>query len=125
MKDCSDNGDDWKKLNAQQLSIKKVVNTLYGVLASIYFHISSPCVANNITDRGRSGCWLMVVPFRGITSITDGTSSNINEVQYSPNKFPSLATIARLPFPDLLSKKIRSWNITAPLGSGGDRECAG
>lgn len=122
---CSENGADWRKLNAQQLSIKKVVNTLYGVLASIYFPISSPCVANNITDRGRSACWLMSVAFAGLTSITDGSDGRLNMVQHWFKYTPSLATIARLHFPHLLSKDRRSCNITAPLGSGGDRECAG
>lgn len=47
---------EWRRLNAKPLSVKKVVNTLYGVFASIYFSISSPCIANNVTDRARSAC---------------------------------------------------------------------
>lgn len=73
---------EYRRLNALQLSLKKVVNTLYGVFASIYFPISSPCVANNITDRARCGCWLMSVAFAGLTSITDGCESMLNSVRF-------------------------------------------
>ncbi len=82
MKEHAKDSEEWRKLNAQQLSIKKVVNTLYGVFASVFFPISSPCVANNVTDRARAACWLMSVAFEGLTSITDGCESKLNKVRF-------------------------------------------
>lgn len=121
MKQQTPDSPEWRRLNAAQLSVKKVVNTLYGTMASIYFSISSPCVANNVTDRARSACWLMSVAGAGLTSITDGCESMLNEVRYSKGHVPSLATAARLHMPHLLNERTRARHWTAPLGSAGDK----
>jgi len=113
---------EWRRLNAAQLSVKKVVNTLYGTLASIYFPISSPCVANNVTDRARTACWLMSVAGAGHTSVTDGCESFLNEVRFWKQKAPSLETAARLHMQHLLNERTRRRNFTAPLGSNGDTD---
>ena len=120
MKKHSTDSEEWRRLNAAQLSVKKVVNTLYGTLASIYFPISSPCVANNVTDRARTACWLMSIAGAGLTSITDGCESLLNQLRFWKEKPPSLATAARLHQPNLLSDRTRRRHWTAPLGSGGD-----
>ena len=121
MKQQTHQSSEWRRLNAAQLSVKKVVNTLYGTMASIFFSISSPCVANNVTDRARTACWLMSVAGAGLTSITDGCESMLNEVRFWKDRVPSLATAARLHMPHLLSERTRMRHWTAPLGSGGDK----
>ena len=121
MKQHSKDTAEWRRFNAAQLSVKKVVNTLYGTLASIYFPISSPCVANNVTDRARTACWLMSVAGAGLTSITDGCESMLNEVRWNKDKAPSLATAAHLHMPHLLNERTRLRHWTAPLGSEGDQ----
>lgn len=121
MKQQTHQSSEWRRLNAAQLSVKKVVNTLYGTMASIFFSISSPCVANNVTDRARTACWLMSVAGAGLTSITDGCENMLNEVRFWKDRVPSLATAARLHMPHLLSERTRMRHWTAPLGSGGDK----
>lgn len=120
MKEQTPQSSEWRRLNAAQLSVKKVVNTLYGTMASIFFSISSPCVANNVTDRARTACWLMSVAGAGLTSITDGCELMLNEVRFWKEKAPSLATAARLHMPQLIDERTRRKHWTAPLGSGGD-----
>ena len=120
MKQHPVDSDDWNRLNASQKSLKKVVNTLYGILASIYFPISSPCVANNVTDRARTACWLMSVASAGLTSITDGCESMLNEVRFWKEHAPSLETAAHLHLPYRIKKRTRQKHWTAPLGSDGD-----
>ena len=39
---CPHDSSEFRRFEAAQLSVKKVVNTLYGTLASIYFPISFP-----------------------------------------------------------------------------------
>jgi len=113
---------EWNRLNSIQLYLKKLINTLYGTIASVHFPISSPCLANNITDRARTGCWIMSMCGAGLTSITDGCEGLLNNVRFiNPEWTPSLTTIARLQRPDKLNKKTRSRYKTAPLGSKGDQ----
>ena len=120
MKQHSKDSAEWRRINAAQLSVKKVVNTLYGTLASIYFPISSPCVANNVTDRARTACWLMSVAGAGLTSITDGCESLLNHVRFYKEFAPSLATTTHLHMAHLLNERTRLRHWTAPLGSDGD-----
>lgn len=120
MQQLPHDSSEFRRFEAAQLSVKKVVNTLYGTLASIYFPISSPCVANNVTDRARTACWLMSVAGGGLTSITDGSESLLNEVRFWKEYPPSLATAARLNMTQLIKKQTRRRHWTAPLGSGGD-----
>ena len=119
MKEQTHQSSEWRRLNAAQLSVKKVVNTLYGTMASIFFSISSPCVANNVTDRARTACWLMSVAGAGLTSITDGCENLLNEVR--KDNVPSLVTAARLHMPQLIDERTRRKHWTAPPGSGGDK----
>lgn len=114
-------GDQRDIYNAQQTSVKGVVNTTYGILASPLFDTSNPCVANNITCMPRVASWMMAVASRGIKTITDGAEFELNAVRAYTNYRPSLNTIARLGQKHLLSRRTRSRIVEAPLGSGGDK----
>ena len=116
MKEHPRNSPAWRRLNAMQLSLKKVVNTLYGTFASIYFAISSPCVANNVTDRCRMGCFA-VATIGSINSVTDGGESMLDRMKHWIENAPSLGTIALLNMPHLLPERTRRRHFTAPLGA--------
>lgn len=58
--------------NANQASLKLIINTLYGCIASTFFSIGNVCVANNITSFARANMWLMTKALNGHQSITDG-----------------------------------------------------
>lgn len=116
MKEHHRNSPAWRRLNAMQLSLKKVVNTLYGTFASIYFAISSPCVANNVTDRCRMGCFA-VATIGSINSVTDGGESMLDRMKHWIEHAPSLGTIALLNMPHLLPERTRRRHFTAPLGA--------
>lgn len=120
MKQHTTGGTKWRRLNAAQLSVKKVVNTLYGTLASIYFPISSPCVANNVTDRCRIANQMMSVAASTVSSITDGGACRLNWVSLWRENAPSLATMAYIHLPHLLPNTTRWRNFTAPLGTPWD-----
>lgn len=47
------------QLNSEQTSVKLLINTLYGVIASKLFHIGNTVVGNNITARARVHVWLV------------------------------------------------------------------
>lgn len=115
--------DAYNALNAKQLAIKGVVNTLYGILASPYFDTSSPCAANNITATARTACFLMTTACGGFKSITDGCEFNLNKVRFWISKRPSLNTMANMPKPSLIRKTTRKGIKEAPLGSNGDPKC--
>lgn len=117
MKEHPRNGPVWRRLNAMQQSFKKVVNTLYGTFASIYFAISSPCVANNTTDRCRMACFALSSAGYTINSVTDGGESILDLVMHWIEYQPSLGTIAHLKMPDLLPESTRRRHFTAPLGA--------
>lgn len=117
MKEHPRNSQTWRRLNATQLSFKKVVNTLYGTFASIYFPISSPCVANNVTDRCRMGCFSISNAGHSINSVTDGGESMLDSMMHWIDIPPSLGTIALLKMPHLLPERTRRRHFTAPLGA--------
>ncbi len=66
---------EYFELNSKQELLKLCVNSLYGALASQYFHISNSIVGNNITDKARSACFIMASTTNAYTSITDGAES--------------------------------------------------
>lgn len=118
LKDLSPGSVSYRIKDTFQRSIKGVVNTLYASMASPYFEISSPCCANQITDMARSVCWMMDKAGLGLTSITDGCESLLNEVAFWKDSFPGLNTLYRLArleeLPKDSRKKARVWS--APLG---------
>lgn len=111
---------EYNNKDAMQRALKGVINTVYGVLASPYFSISSPCAANNITAMARGACWMMATASAGIKSITDGTDCKLNYVCFSRIHNPSMNTISHLAQPHLLADRTRFRIKRAPLGSQGD-----
>lgn len=59
-------------LNAQQNSLKLMINTLYGVICSIYFPVGNTVVADNITARARCEVWKVSKCLQLRQTITDG-----------------------------------------------------
>lgn len=111
---------EYYKKDAMQRALKGVVNTVYGVLASPYFPISSPCAANNITAMARAATLMMATSSGGIKSITDGTECCLNKFRFIRIHNPSMNTISLLGQADLLSNRTRRRIKIAPLGSLGD-----
>ena len=111
---------EYYKKDAMQRALKGVINTVYGVLASPYFPISSPCAANNITAMARAATLLMASSSGGIKSITDGTECCLNKFRFSRIHNPSMNTISLLGQPHLLPDRTRYRIKIAPLGSQGD-----
>ena len=109
----------YMELDAKQRSVKGVINTLYGILASPHFDTSSPCAANNITAMARGACWLMAASSGGIKSITNGADSELNKVRFWKENGPCLNTIANLGKPYNIPKSTLKRTIDAPLGSEG------
>lgn len=66
------NTSDFKTLYAKQEMYKLFVNTLYGVLASVYFSFGNTVLANVITDKARVGAWMLSKSLRTFQEITDG-----------------------------------------------------
>jgi hypothetical protein len=62
-----------------QNGCKLFINTLYGVMASPYFHTSNTILANNITDRARCGVWMVNKALGTNMSITDGGAYQFND----------------------------------------------
>ena len=111
---------EYNKKDAMQRALKGVINTVYGVLASPYFAISSPCAANNITAMARGACWMMAISSGGIKSITDGTECRLNHFNFSWIHNPSMNTLSLLGQPHLIPGRTRYRIKRAPLGSQGD-----
>ena len=120
MKSHNRTSPKYMELDAKQRSVKGVINTLYGILASPHFDTSSPCAANNITAMARGACWLMAASSGGIKSITNGADSELNKVRFWKEKGPCLNTIANLGKPYNIPKRTLKRSIDAPLGSEGN-----
>jgi hypothetical protein len=99
MKQAKIDGDTEKakELDALQNSLKLIINTTYGCLASPYFPMGNTIVANNITDKARVGAWMMSKALLTKQSITDGGACSADEVAYlKPDvPLPGLDTLAR------------------------------
>ena len=59
-------------LNAVQESVKLVINSTYGILASLFFAVSNAVVADYITARARVNGWYMNKALGTFNTITDG-----------------------------------------------------
>lgn len=78
------NEEDYQTYNSLQNSIKLVINTLYGVFASLYFDVGNAVIANNITGRARCEIWKAGKALRFAQTITDGglyRPENVREIQ--------------------------------------------
>ena len=109
---------DWRRLDAQQNSMKLVCNTLYGVLASPYFDIGNVVVANNITAAARTAVWCLSCAAGTYQSITDGGAYNLNQVRdWRDGSKPSMNTLSLWRNPEKLHRNITCKLFTKPLGS--------
>jgi tRNA G37 N-methylase TrmD len=93
------NEEKAKYYDGLQTSLKLIVNTTYGCLASPFFPMGNTIVANNITDKARVGAWMMSKALQTVQSITDGGAFSANEVSYlrpekKENKKPGLHVLA-------------------------------
>lgn len=87
----------FNEYEALQRFFKNVINTVYGVIASIYFRVSNVILANNITAKARLNVYMMKIVLQGTQSITDGTIYSPEKVLYlikSTRKLPGFNTLA-------------------------------
>jgi hypothetical protein len=91
--------DIYSSTNAMQTSLKLIVNTLYGVVASPFFRINNLVVSNNITGRARSNMWLMSRALSILQSIVDGGFFELERV----NRLRTEVSYFRKPGMSLLS----------------------
>lgn len=85
LKNASDE-ETKNKLNAQQNSLKLMINTLYSVICSIYFSVGNTVVADNITARARCEVWKMAKALQLRQTITDGGFYQPEKVLQIKNK---------------------------------------
>lgn len=71
-----------KVLNAEQNALKLIINTIYGILASLYFSVGNAVIADNITARARVDCWKMSKCLGISQCITDGGFYELMKVRY-------------------------------------------
>lgn len=80
---------------AIQNSIKTVINTSYGVIASSYFEINNTCITDIITSSVRCQVWLMAKAFNLNLTITDGGPYSFQSVSFlTGKKKPGLDTLS-------------------------------
>jgi len=78
-----------------QNGCKLFINTLYGVMASPYFHTSNTILANNITDRARCGVWMVNKALGTNMSITDGGAYQYDDCRVLSGKCkPGMDTLS-------------------------------
>lgn len=96
LKDSNISKEQYKELNAKQENLKTFINTLYGILASLYFNVGNTIVADNITARARVGTWMMSKALHTRQSITDGGFYELGKVPYlnNPRYLPGLNNLA-------------------------------
>nr|YP_009545442.1 hypothetical protein [Mallomonas splendens]YP_009545464.1 hypothetical protein [Mallomonas splendens]AYO28596.1 hypothetical protein [Mallomonas splendens]AYO28618.1 hypothetical protein [Mallomonas splendens] len=64
----------------KQKTLKKAINTIYGISACPLFEISNAILANNITARARLNVWMSSRALNGIQCITDGHAYKLDRV---------------------------------------------
>ncbi len=81
------------------VALKLVLNTFYGILASIYFKVNNSLLGDLITTQIRMSSWLLTTAFGGSQTITDGCSFNLTTVPIQKTnlkllKKPSLSILS-------------------------------
>ncbi|MDJ0726748.1 MAG: hypothetical protein QNJ38_16710, partial [Prochloraceae cyanobacterium] len=110
----SQDSSEYFELNSKQELLKLCVNSLYGALASQYFHISNSIVGNNITDKARSACFIMASTTNAYTSITDGSESPLMRFLRFKSSV-SMAILTNYRF-GLIDRRTKRTIISTPLG---------
>jgi hypothetical protein len=77
-------------------TLKLFVNTLYGCLATKFFHIGNAIVVDNITARGRVGVWMLAKALGLCHCVTDGGLYEPAAVNFFAGPKPGLAALARM-----------------------------
>lgn len=82
----------------KQLFYKRIINTIYGVFASVYYSVSNSVLANVITARARLNTWMATKTLLGIQTITDGFAYQPEKIVEIKDKhpLPGLNTLAQL-----------------------------
>lgn len=77
-------------------SIKLIVNSTFGDIASRHFQMGNVVVANNITSKARCGVWMMAKALGLRQSITDGGPYTVESVPYFTGAKPGLQVLASI-----------------------------
>ena len=82
--------------NAYQNALKTFLNTLYGVMCSVYFNLNNVVLGDLITSSIRVNCWCMAKSLNSYLSVTDGVPFSLTNVFYlKPNhKKPGLDVLS-------------------------------
>jgi hypothetical protein len=70
------------ELKGLDVALKLSVNSLYGVITSIYFPIGNSVLADVITAKARVEIWKTIKPLRCYQTVTDGGSFSPGQVFY-------------------------------------------
>ena len=62
--------------------LKLVLNSTYGILASLVMKVNNPIAANWITSCARAAAWRMCNALNGFNPITDGSAFNVKNVPF-------------------------------------------
>ncbi len=62
--------------------LKLVLNSTYGILASLVMKVNNPVAANWITSCARAAAWRMTNALNGFNPITDGTAVNAKAIPF-------------------------------------------
>ena len=93
-KDLGKQGIDVELNDGMQNLIKLIINTIYGVLASLYFDVGNTVVANNKTARARLGVWMVGRSVKGLQDGCMYTPDYIYEIKDNSKKKPALETLS-------------------------------
>ena len=62
--------------------LKLVLNSTYGIIASLVMKVNNPVAANWITSCARAAAWRMCNALNGFNPITDGSAFNVKNVPF-------------------------------------------
>lgn len=87
--------DDVSK--AKEQGLKLIINTIYGVICSVFFSLHNTVVGDLITSSVRCACWMMAKAFLSYISVTDGSPFSLNTVAFikpDPVKKPGMHVLS-------------------------------
>lgn len=61
---------------------KLIINSTYGILASLVLKVNNPVAANWITSCARAAAWRMTNALNGFAPITDGTGASLEHIPF-------------------------------------------
>lgn len=82
---------------AEQTSLKLIMNTFYGITSSVFFPVNNVVIANNLTAMVRGYVWLLNKALNTRLSITDGGPYELQKVNFlKSNRKPGMDTLSDL-----------------------------